>query len=421
MKIRKYFFTFLILFLIAVFYIVYSYSHLHIDSVDIIKVNDITQSIKVNWNNLKKDNLPGLEYNLDYAVLDINNNVIVATRDNLNLDLSTAIKNRDTIIYLTENDMVFGKIIIYNSTYDIVKAYRFNLLIVQILFIIIIFSISFIYLIYIDKSIFKPFRKLQRFSYHIAQGNLDIPLDMDKNNYFGTFTESFDLMRTELEKARTNEMNAIKSKRELVATLSHDIKTPVASIQAVCDLMIAKGNDDYLKNQFEVINLKAEQINNLITNIFNATLEELQELKVNLEEISSTSLNLIINRSDYNHLCNVLPIKECLIFLDPLRFEQVVDNIISNSYKYANTKIDVISNIYDDYLEIEFKDYGEGINENDIPLITNKYFRSSNAQGKSGTGLGLYITKFLLNKMMGEISFKNNIDGFSVIVRLLIV
>ena len=60
---------------------------------------------------------------------------------------------------------------------------------------------------------------------------------MDRENVFGAFTESFDLMRHELRRARERERRASQSKKELVAKLSHDIKTPIASIRAVAEVM----------------------------------------------------------------------------------------------------------------------------------------------------------------------------------------
>ena len=91
-------------------------------------------------------------------------------------------------------------------------------------------------------TVFKPFKKLQSFAVNVARGNLDIPLKMDKNNPFGAFTESFDIMREELAAARQSEYAANRSKKELVASLSHDIKTPVASIKAVSELMLMRAD-----------------------------------------------------------------------------------------------------------------------------------------------------------------------------------
>jgi signal transduction histidine kinase len=134
--------------------------------------------------------------------------------------------------------------------------------------------------LYYERRILSPFRKLQRFAKDVAMGNLDIPLEMDKHGSFGAFSESFDLMREELKNARDSERAANRSKKELVASLSHDIKTPVASIKAATELMLVSANTDKEKQQLDKIREKAEQINGLITDMFHATLEELQALTV---------------------------------------------------------------------------------------------------------------------------------------------
>jgi signal transduction histidine kinase len=388
--------------------------------VEVPKVNDIAQSVAKEWDSLEYAELPCLSYKIDYVVLDNENRFIKATRSGLNNDLSSAIRNRDTIVDVKFQDKILGKVIIYNNTNNEWIKFR-NLFLVFTLCVIIVAAVfCSLYLVFIDRCILYPFRKLQGFARHVAEGNLDMPLDMDKNNFFGAFTESFDLMREELNKARENERLANQSKKELVASLSHDIKTPVASIKAVTEVMHVKTSDENQRRQLEIINSKADQINTLITNMFSATLEELQELKVIVTEQSSQVLYDLIRAADYNYKASVGGIAECIILADGLRLSQVVDNIISNSYKYAGTSIYVSSVIRGKYLEIGFKDYGRGVSEEELPLIFNKFYRAKNSKEKGGTGLGLYISKYMMEKMEGDIYCENSVDGFTVLLKLLI-
>jgi len=386
--------------------------------IDIIAVNDITESIAEQWGKLKQTELPGLEYGMDYVVLDSKNNFIAATKEGLNNTLNSAISNRDTIVDIKANKTVIGKLIIYNNSSIIWDHYRNYLLIFTELIMIFIALLCIIYTLLVDKSIFQPFRKLQSFARHVAGGRLDMPIDMDKGNLFGAFTESFDLMREELGRARENERIAKQSKKELVASLSHDIKTPVASIMAVSEVMYAKSKDENEKKQLNVISSKADQINTLITNLFNATLEELQELKVSVTEQSSRLLYDLIKKADYNNQVSFSSNAECIVLVDELRLTQVIDNVISNSYKYAGTSIDVSMHIIENYLEIAFKDYGLGVPDEECPLLFNKFYRAKNSVGKSGTGLGLYISKYLMNKMSGDIECENKDDGFVIKLKL---
>jgi Signal transduction histidine kinase len=389
--------------------------------IDLIAVNDVEQSFVEQWDKIDQNKLPGLQYGIDYVVINNNGSVVAATRTGLNKDINTALMHRDTIVNITKDQKQLGKLIVYNDSSDKFEKYRRELLIFVLFILVIVTLLCIIFATYYDRTLFKPFRKLQSFARHITEGNLDIPLEMDKGNLFGAFTESFDLMRDEIKRARNNERMANQSKKELVASLSHDIKTPVASIKAVSELIYASTTNDALKNQIEMIDSKADQINTLITNLFNATLEELQELKVNATEQSSQLLYDLIYKADYNHLVTIHHIKECLILIDDLRLSQVIDNVLSNSYKYAGTAIDVSSNIKGRYLEIYLKDYGKGVSEEEKPLIFNKFYRAKNATGKNGTGLGLYISRYLMRQMSGEIDCENSEDGFLVKLKLKIV
>jgi signal transduction histidine kinase len=319
----------------------------------------------------------------------------------------------ESVIFLTEQ---------LNSIFEDMDASRRNRdRNLQIFLFIIVggFSLTGIYLyIYYTKTIIKPFRKLQDFAQRIAAGNLDIPLEMDRNNLFGAFTESFDLMREELNRAKENERNADRSKKELVASLSHDIKTPVASIKAVTELMPVKTQDEKEQKQLETIHAKAEQINSLITNMFHATLEELQALSVNSIEFQSTALPNLIRNADYERRVLPFSIPNCIILTDSLRLQQVFDNIVSNSYKYAGTDIEVNSFFYNSFLVIEIIDYGKGVSDDELPLLMNKFYRGKDSNPKSGYGLGLYISKYLLEQMSGELHCENRLNGFCVKLQL---
>ena len=95
--------------------------------------------------------------------------------------------------------------------------------------------------------------------------------------------------------------------------------------------------------QLNTIYSKAEQINLLVTDMFHATLEELQELKVTVTEELSDVLDGMIANVNYDDQINCDPIPECIILTDVTRLQQVLDNILSNSYKYAGTAVTIIS------------------------------------------------------------------------------
>jgi signal transduction histidine kinase len=272
--------------------------------------------------------------------------------------------------------------------------------------------------LYSEQKLFQPFRKLQHFAKQVAGGNLDVPLEMDQANLFGAFTESFDLMREELRAAKENEHQANLSKKELVASLSHDIKTPVASIQSAMDLLMIKAVDDNDRKRITAVNAKLEQINTLITDMFHSTLEELQVLKVEPTEITSPEIATLIEQADYEQRVATIQIPNCIVVADPLRLQQVFDNIISNSYKYANTDLCLNAQIEDGQLVISIRDFGSGVPTEELSLLFNKFYRAKDASQVAGYGLGLYLAKYFMENMTGAISCENLADGFVVKVKL---
>jgi len=273
--------------------------------------------------------------------------------------------------------------------------------------------------LYCEYGVLRPFRELNRFTRNIAAGDLDFPLPMDRHGAFGVFMESFDIMREELKKARENERAAERSKKELVAQLSHDIKTPVASIKATAELMLISANDAN-KTRLQMINAKADQINTLITDMFHATLEELQQLTVTVAEINSFDIANCVKTADYKGRVKPFAVPDCIVMADKTRLQQIFDNIIGNCYKYSDADSDIELRAYFDnnMLIVEIADFGCGVEPDELPLITNKYYRGKNAVEQSGYGLGLYISKYFSEQMGGGLICENNENGFTVKVIL---
>jgi signal transduction histidine kinase len=200
--------------------------------------------------------------------------------------------------------------------------------------------------------------------------------------------------------------------------LSHDIKTPVASIKAVTEVMLVTATDAEDKKQLEVISAKAEQINTLVTDLFHATLEELQELRVSIAEIPSDRVEDLIRNADYKEMVRPFSVPSCILSADPQRLQQVFDNIISNSYKYADTPIEIEAAFEGQNLVISVIDYGVGVPKDELPLLSQKFYRGKDAGAQSGYGLGLYICKYLMEQMGGGIRCENRPNGFAVELRL---
>lgn len=379
-------------------------------------VNGLLNELSADWDNVNAKNksiVPQIE-GISYEVMDNDGRILVRTETGMPEDLGRATSERYTIRDIKVDGEVVGKLLISNDftsmRSETQKNYERRFIIVALAEALLIA----LFLLWVYRNIIKPFEDLKEFASDIASGDLDKPLKMDRGNIFGSFTESFDIMRSELSEAKQKEYEAQRSKMELVSQLSHDIKTPVASIKALGELLEAQSTDPKSKERLGSIVTKADNIDAMVSDLFTETLTELNELNVETSEQESRILDRIIRDADHMDLVTGMNVEECIIMCDPLRVTQVVNNIIFNSYKYAGTKIHLESHIEDDYLVVSFTDEGGGVSNDEIPMITKRFRRGENAKGKPGSGLGLAIAYELMEKMGGDLEVANADKGLRV-------
>ena len=383
---------------------------------DPVKVNECMYSISENYGDTSKYNKQ-----LDYAVIDNNGSLLYKTRDGLSESINEAIKTRGLVLDLEVDGKPIGKVIFDYSMDEQLERVKKNIIVLFSVVGVLQIFIVVTWYIYIRKSVITPFKKLNSFAARVAEGNLDIPLTMDKGHVFGAFTESFDLMRSELKKARIAEKKASDDKKEMVAKLSHDIKTPVASIKSTSEVGMAITKEEKTKEMFGVINAKTDQIKSLVDNLFTSSVQDITEIDVNPGPQPSDVISGLIRNSDYLKKTGDFSVPSCEVFFDKLRLQQVFDNIFMNSYKYADTAIKVNAEVSGDYLVIRIADEGPGVKEEEIPLLTEKFRRGSNASDKDGAGLGLFLTDYFMDKMDGKLGIRNAQPGLEVSVYIRVV
>ena len=344
------------------------------------------------------------EYSCDIVLLSDNN------YESVN---SYFIKEDMSVFDYMENGVIKGKIA-FNARAEEHDTLIKNSQTQLITMLAVIYVAGIILMIIIWYFYIRPFNKLSDFAASVSKGNLDVPLNMDKHNYFGAFTESFDRMREELKLSNEREAAANRSKQELVAELSHDIKTPVATIKATCEVMEIKYDDPDVKEKVSVIKSKATSVEHLIDNMFRATLDDLDELKVTPREESSLIIeDMLKGLRFYGTVEQKGSIPECLIMVDKLRLEQVIDNIAGNSFKYAGTPLEVDYKTEKDNIRVILSDRGPGVPEDELSLVTSKFYRGSAAEksAKDGSGLGLYLASRFMEKMGGGLEVRNREGG----------
>lgn len=286
-------------------------------------------------------------------------------------------------------------------------------------------SLAFLFSVfgYVYFMILLPFDKMEIFAGKIAQGNFDFPLNFERSNYFGAFTWAFDSMRKEITKARSCEREAIENNKTVIATLSHDIKTPIASIRAYAEGLEANLDSTYEKRMkyLSILMRKCDEVSKLTNDLFLHSLADLDKLKINMERLELCGfLECAVNEiaAEQNDICFYKPDFTAFVNVDRNRLMQITENLINNARKYAKSQIDVKMVNKDSDVEICFRDYGAGIVDEDMPFIFEKFYRGKNSQGEQGSGLGLYIVKYITEQVGGTVVLDNCQDGLEVIITL---
>lgn len=391
----------------------------------ITALNDIARTAEANRSELHT--LDKCGYSGDFVILDMTDHVLYAnTVSEEKLSVEKAIQKRYPYQYLKDDSGVWGCVVLLDDGLDGYRTLRLRFIIGMGIVGLIILLGMVGFGLYLNRNVITPFRKMHSFAGRVAEGRLDEPLAMDRDNLFGAFSESFDIMREELSASKQRELALQKKERELVASLSHDLKTPVTGIKLAAELLQMRfsvkaenGNADIIFGRDEIESMndgvngilqKSEQINALVSDLFTSTLDDLGEFKVNCRDEDSSVLAEIVKACDDKHYAVMGELPQIIVSIDRRRMAQVIGNIISNSYKYADTQIDIGFSLSEGFLEMRLQDHGQGVPNDEIELITNKFYRGKAwaDSGKDGNGLGLYIAKMLMKKMNGDLTAESD-------------
>ncbi|MBC74840.1 MAG: hypothetical protein CME64_02375 [Halobacteriovoraceae bacterium] len=219
-------------------------------------------------------------------------------------------------------------------------------------------------------------------------------------------------------------------KQNFISLMSHDLKTPVAKIAGIADILRNQyRNEPKQKELLDNIVYSTEELNNFITSILDLTKIESRDITLRLENkdvntlIEQTVGKLKFEANAHNmkietELSPLYPIK-----LDVVLINRVLANLIGNAIKYAGdgSNVSVKSWDDDDWVYIEIKDNGKGIDEKDLAFIFDKFYRVKNDDSHKikGSGLGLYLVKYFIELHHGhiEVASEPN-EGTTFLIKL---
>jgi len=287
---------------------------------------------------------------------------------------------------------------------------------------------------YVSKSILIPIKKLIIAAKKISDGDLDYSVKSNNKDELGELSNTFESMRLKLKKAQAEQILYEQNRQELIASISHDLKTPLTSIKGyVNGIQDGVANTpDKLKRYIDTIYKTANDMDGLINELFLYSKLDLKRLPFHFEKVdlypffSDFVDELVFNLENEHGTAILIANKEeaFIVEADREKLKRVVMNIIQNSLKYMkkdNKEITVRLLSESNEVIVEIKDNGIGISKEDIPFIFDSFYRTDTSRNSStgGSGLGLSIVKKIIEEHGGTIWAESELGkGTSIYFKL---
>ncbi len=314
---------------------------------------------------------------------------------------------------------------VLESVRDVGGWMAFRIVVILLLLI----ALPLILIIHFD--ILKPVKTLEKGVQQIQDGDLDFTLETKKKNELGRVIRSFDQMREKLKASIDAQVEYENNRKVFISSISHDLKTPITSIQGYVSGIqdgiadTPEKRDKYLR----VISEKAKQMNVLIDDLFTLSKLDIDDIKLYRTPIPiSDFLQGIVEEesvglSDSVKIALVVePEADKELLLDEYQMKRVITNIIHNSKKYCDkpqAEIEIrVTATDDNQVSIELEDNGKGIPQADLERIFDRFYRVDTARTSTegGSGLGLAIAKRIIEAHGGAIRAQSGYGKGTLIV-----
>ena len=296
------------------------------------------------------------------------------------------------------------------------------------IFLLSMMFLTILILVYVHNKVLKPFYDMSNLSYELAKGNLSMPVKEEKSKLFGRFLWGMNMLREKLEENKEKELEFQKERKTLILSLSHDIKTPLSSIELYSKALWENLYDSQERKDeaLQGIIRNVKEIKGYVDEIVTASREDFLNLEVSMGEYYLSEVMKVTERYYKDKLSvihtefKVDEISECLLKGDKNRMVEVLQNVMENAIKYGDGKsIRVSFSEEEDCKLIHIENSGCNLKEEELPNLFDSFYRGSNSGGVKGSGLGLYICKTLMRKMDGEIfaGMKEDVFCVTIVIR----
>jgi signal transduction histidine kinase len=285
---------------------------------------------------------------------------------------------------------------------------------------ILILAVSLILNAVLSRTIVQPIKHLTEVSKQIAGGNLDVVAEKRYDDEIGKLADTINFMSNEIKKSNN-------LKNDFISSISHEIRTPLTSIRGWAETINGNPSEiDGNKQGISIILKESERLTNLVEELLDFSKFEAERIDMNFEKVD---LNLLVKDvlrqyssrfSEKKMALNcILDDKVTYVTGDPGRLRQVFINVIDNACKFTDNdgSITVKTEKTPAGTNVIVKDNGIGIPPDELPHITEKFYKGQSA--KSGSGIGLSISTEIIRLHNGNLRIESGYGkGTTVTIEL---
>ena len=318
------------------------------------------------------------------------------------LELVTPDTKIRSIIY--EVALEDGTVIFLNSTLEDVSVASAQLRNQLVYIIIILIILSIIVSIFISRRINKPILEIIDSAKELGKGNFNVEFKQSEIAELNELSEVLTVAASEMNK--TDEL-----RRDLLANVSHDLKTPLTMIKAYAEKVkdLSYKDKEKMDADLNVIIRETDRLNSLVNDLLEMSkLDAKKDEQLNIEEydlIESlndilTRYDIVIEKNGYKFEIDIPD--QAIVHADRAKMEQVIYNLINNAIEHTGDDLVVKIRIENqkDGVVLFVTDTGKGIPKEEIPLVWNRYYTKEKRHKRNviGSGIGLSIVKKILDK-----------------------
>ncbi len=291
-----------------------------------------------------------------------------------------------------------------------------------------VFSVSFLLL---QSRSMRYISRISSAMREIAEGDLNITLDVEGDDEFADIAENLNNMVEELRQLMDRERESERTKNELITNVAHDLRTPLTSIIGYLELLSGpvKLNEEMQKKYLDITYKKSKRLQKLIEDLFGFTKLNYGKISMKVSKVDIVKLlsqmleefypNFMEKNLAYELQSNVTA---KVITADGNLLARLFDNLINNAIKYGSEgkKIIVKVDATDTVVTVSVTNFGYVIPKEELPLLFEKFYRveQSRSVNTGGTGLGLAIAKNIVDMHGGTIGVTSDLNGTVFTVKL---